>query len=103
VSAVGFRVGQRVRFSSLGAAWNRGGGVVAAAPDGRASRRDDLRVYVLWDGGRKPQWSSQSALVDEDLYRAFEGRPLDDLPWLGYAGSVQRWALTAPLRRRSQR
>jgi hypothetical protein len=99
VSAVGFRAGQRVRFSSLASPWHGQGGTVAAPPDARGpSRRDDLRVFVLWDGGSVPRWSWQDALVDEGLYLAFEGRPIGELPWLGYAGPLKRWALTKDLR-----
>jgi hypothetical protein len=100
VSAIGFRAGQCVRFSSLAMPWDGHAGTVAQAPTGGASRRDDLRVFVQWDGASRPQWSSQAAVVDEELYLAFRGRPLGELPWLGYAGPVQRWALTAPLQRR---
>lgn len=106
--AVGFRPGQRVRFSSLALPTGGGAtGTVAAAPTGGPSLRTDLRVMVQWDRhgtGAEPVWSPQDALVDEELYLAFAGRPLGELPWLGYApGDVQRWRLTAELRRRAAR
>jgi hypothetical protein len=106
VSGVGFRPGQRVRFSSLALpAGNGGAGTVVAAPTGGPSLRTDLRVLVRWDHHRseEPVWSGQDALVDEELFLAFTGRPLAELPWLGYAGEVQRWRLTAPLRQRAAR
>lgn len=104
MSAVGFRVGQRVRFTSRVRPTSDSGGTVAAAPTGGPSLRTDRRVLVRWDHhgpDAKPVWSEQAYLADEELYLAFVGRPLDELPWLGYTGEVQRWRLTAQLRRRA--
>jgi hypothetical protein len=103
--AVGFRPGQRVRFSSLALPTGGSAGTVAAAPTGGPSLRTDRRVLVKWDHhrGDEPVWSEQSYLVDEELFLAFTGRPLGELPWLGYGGEVQRWKLTAPLRRLTRR
>lgn len=107
MSAVGFRPGQRVRFTSLALPTGGGsGGTVAAAPTGGPSLRTDQRVLVRWDHhgpDAEPVWSEQAYLADEELFLAFTGRPLDELPWIGSGGEVQRWGLTAELRRRAAR